>query len=78
MRRTVWDVCSTRANPMQLTDRELDVLRLMSSGLSNSAIAEQLVLSTKTVDKHVSATLRKLGVASRHEAATVFAEALSG
>jgi DNA-binding CsgD family transcriptional regulator len=69
---------STRANPMQLTDRELDVLRLVAAGLPNSAIAERLVLSTKTVDKHVSATLRKLGVSSRREAATVFAEAVSG
>ncbi len=59
----------TRANPAQLTDREVDVLRLVAVGLSNSAIADQLVLATKTVDKHVSAALRKLAVPSRTEAA---------
>ena len=61
---------STRANPAQLTDRELDVVRLVVEGLPNSAIAERLVLSTKTVDKHVSAALRKLDVRSRVEART--------
>jgi DNA-binding CsgD family transcriptional regulator/tetratricopeptide (TPR) repeat protein len=59
---------STRANPAQLTDRELDVLLLVAEGLPNSAIADRLVLSTKTVDKHVSAALRKLDVRSRAEA----------
>jgi ATP/maltotriose-dependent transcriptional regulator MalT len=61
---------STRANPAQLTDRELDVVRLVVEGLANSAIADRLVLSTKTVDKHVSAALRKLDVRSRGEART--------
>ena len=60
---------STRANPAQLTDRELDVLLLLAEGLPNSAIADRLVLSTKTVDKHVSAALRKLDVRSRSQAA---------
>lgn len=60
---------STRSNPMQLTDRELEVLALLVEGLANSAIAERLVLSTKTIDKHVSAVLRKLGVSSRRDAA---------
>ena len=54
---------------MQLTDRELEVLALLVEGLANSAIAERLVLSTKTIDKHVSAVLRKLGVSSRRDAA---------
>lgn len=58
---------STRSNPAQLTDRELDVVRLVAEGLANSAIAEYLVLSTKTVDKHVSAALHKLGLSSRRE-----------
>jgi DNA-binding CsgD family transcriptional regulator/tetratricopeptide (TPR) repeat protein len=60
---------STRANPAQLTDRELEVLPLLAEGLANSAIAQRLVLSTKTVDKHVSAVLRKLGVSSRRDTA---------
>ncbi|HVE99332.1 MAG TPA: AAA family ATPase [Mycobacteriales bacterium] len=59
---------TTRANPAQLTARELGVLELVVQGLPNSEIAARLFLSTKTVDKHVSATLRKLGARSRSEA----------
>jgi DNA-binding NarL/FixJ family response regulator len=47
----------------------LDVLRLLHEGLRNLEIAEQLVLSEKTVDHHVSAILRKLGVHTRAAAA---------
>ncbi|MDX6215695.1 MAG: hypothetical protein QOG99_1279 [Frankiales bacterium] len=65
---------STRSNPAQLTDRELVVVRLVVEGLPNSAIADRLVLSTKTVDKHVSAALRKLDVRSRVEARSRAAE----
>jgi DNA-binding CsgD family transcriptional regulator/tetratricopeptide (TPR) repeat protein len=61
---------STRANPAGLTDRELNVLLLLAEGRSNSAIADVLVLSVKTVDKHVSAALRKFDVRSRAEAST--------
>jgi DNA-binding CsgD family transcriptional regulator len=59
---------ATRANPAELTTRELDVLRLVSSGMRNAEIAEELVVSRRTVDHHVSAILRKLGVRSRGEA----------
>jgi DNA-binding CsgD family transcriptional regulator/tetratricopeptide (TPR) repeat protein len=65
---------TTRANPAQLTDRELEVLALVTEGRSNAAIATELVLSTKTVDKHVSAALRKLGVSSRREASAAYAD----
>src|SRR5579859_2753631 len=55
-----------------LTTRELEVLRLVAAGKSNRAIATGLVLSEKTVDRHVSNILTKLGVASR-AAATAYA-----
>ena len=59
----------TRANPAGLTARELEVLPLLAEGLRNAEIAERLVVSQKTVDHHVSAILRKLGVHTRGEAA---------
>jgi DNA-binding CsgD family transcriptional regulator/tetratricopeptide (TPR) repeat protein len=58
----------TRSNPAGLTARELEVLTLLAEGLRNADIATRLVVSAKTVDHHVSAILRKLGVASRSEA----------
>jgi DNA-binding CsgD family transcriptional regulator len=58
----------TRQNPAGLTARELEVLALLAEGLRNAQIAERLVLSTKTVDHHVSAVLRKLDVSTRGEA----------
>jgi DNA-binding CsgD family transcriptional regulator/tetratricopeptide (TPR) repeat protein len=66
---------STRANPVGLTARELEVLRLVASGLQNSEIAAALFLSPRTVDHHVSAVLGKLGVASRSEVPAAAARA---
>jgi DNA-binding CsgD family transcriptional regulator/tetratricopeptide (TPR) repeat protein len=60
---------ATRANPAGLTSRELEILRLVAAGHPNHEIAARLVLSTRTVDHHVSALLGKLGVARRAEAA---------
>ena len=59
---------TTRENPLNLTTREVEVLRLLTEGLRNSEIAERLVLSERTVHHHVSAILRKLGAGSRTEA----------
>ena len=55
-----------------LTERELEVLRHIASGETNKAIAAELVLSERTVDRHVSNLFAKLGVSSR-AAATAFA-----
>lgn len=65
----------TRARPAPqrgpaLSPRELDVLRLMAAGDTNSRIATRLVLSEGTVKTHVRSVLRKLGAANRAEAVT--------
>jgi len=51
-----------------LTPREVEVLRLISSGLGNQAIAERLFISEHTVHRHVANTLSKLDVPSRSAA----------
>lgn len=61
-------------DPDPLTARELQVLGLIAEGLSNRQIGERLFISVKTVSVHVSAVLRKLGVASRTEAAVLHRE----
>ena len=51
-----------------LTPRELEILRALSEGLSNKAVARQLGISAHTVKFHLEAVFAKLGVASRAEA----------
>lgn len=53
----------------QLTDREREVLRYLARGRTYKQIAEELVVSVKTVETHVRNTLHKLQVTNRHEAA---------
>ena len=65
---------ASRANPAGLSMRELEVLELVASGLRNGQIAGRLFLSAKTVDHHIGSILRKLGVNSRTEAASVAAD----
>lgn len=55
----------------KLTERELDVLRLIARGFTNGEIAAQLHLSEGTVRNHVSAILEKLGVSDRTQAAVI-------
>jgi DNA-binding CsgD family transcriptional regulator len=55
-----------------LTERELQVLQLLAAGKTNHAIASQLLVAEKTVDRHVTNLYTKLGVSSR-AAATAFA-----
>jgi DNA-binding CsgD family transcriptional regulator/tetratricopeptide (TPR) repeat protein len=62
---------ATRQNPAGLTPRQADVLALMTSGLSNAAIAKELFITEKTASHHVSAILAKLNVSSRLQAAAV-------
>jgi DNA-binding NarL/FixJ family response regulator len=56
-----------------LTSRELEVLRLVGAGKANKEIASELVISERTARTHVSNVLRKIGVASRTQAALVAA-----
>lgn len=57
-----------------LTDRELDVLRLMAKGMNNNEIARTLMVSLSTVKFHVSSIISKMNVANRVEAAALAVE----
>jgi ATP/maltotriose-dependent transcriptional regulator MalT len=65
---------TTRSNPRGLTEREWEIAGLLALGRSNGEIAEQLVLSPKTVGHHVSAVLAKLAVRRRAEVAAAMSE----
>jgi DNA-binding CsgD family transcriptional regulator len=58
--------------PGGLTPREMDVLRLVATGASNREVADRLIISEKTVARHMSNIFTKLGIASR-AAATAYA-----
>lgn len=62
---------ATNADAAALTRRELEVLQLLSEGLSTADVAERLLLSVNTVRNHVTHVLAKLGVRSRLEAVNV-------
>ena len=64
------DLARLEAGPQKalLTSRELEVLRLVAAGKTNKAIARELALAEKTVERHLSNILTKLGVPSRASA----------
>jgi DNA-binding NarL/FixJ family response regulator len=55
----------TRSNPGGLTNRQLEVARLLARGYTNSEIAAEAFISPKTAEHHVSAVLAKLGLPNR-------------
>ena len=57
-----------RASAVKLTDRELEVLRLVAQGMNNREIAKRLFISENTVKNHVRNMLEKLQLHSRMEA----------
>jgi predicted ATPase/DNA-binding CsgD family transcriptional regulator len=60
------------SNPAGLTPREVEVLRLVAQGLTNEQVANQLIISPRTVDTHLTSIYGKIGVSSR-SAATRYA-----
>jgi DNA-binding CsgD family transcriptional regulator/tetratricopeptide (TPR) repeat protein len=63
---------TSSASPNELTNREVEVLRLVARGLSDAQVAQTLVISPRTVNAHLRSIYSKLGITSRH-AATLFA-----
>jgi DNA-binding CsgD family transcriptional regulator/tetratricopeptide (TPR) repeat protein len=61
---------ATRDHPAGLTARQAEVLRLLARGMPNTRIADELFVSHRTVENHVSAILMKLDVATREAAVT--------
>src|SRR5438067_1739506 len=59
---------SSSTQPDGLTAREVEVLRLVAQGLTDAQVAEQLVISPRTVNTHLTAIYGKIGVSSRSTA----------
>ena len=72
-RKLIGEISSTKEDERTagelLTEREIDVLRLIAQGYSNQEIAENLQISERTVGKHVGNILAKLHLANRTQAA---------
>ncbi|MFK4104945.1 ATP-binding protein [Streptomyces sp. NPDC019531] len=67
-------LAATRENPAGLTERQLQVIRLLAEGLTNAEIAARLVVSVRTIDNHVRAVLDKVDAPGRRQAAVRAAE----
>jgi len=61
-------------NPLGLTAREMEVLRLVAQGLTDAQVAEQLIISARTVNSHLTSIFHKLGVSSRYAATRFVSE----
>jgi DNA-binding NarL/FixJ family response regulator len=62
--------------PDDLTEREVEVLRLIANGMSNQEIARELTLSLRTVERHISNIYQKIGATGKVARATATAYAL--
>ncbi|HEY6625741.1 MAG TPA: response regulator transcription factor, partial [Ignavibacteriaceae bacterium] len=62
---------STKENPSGLTGRQMEILDLVASGLSNSEIGNKLYISNRTVENHISTIFSKLNIHTRTEAAAL-------
>jgi DNA-binding NarL/FixJ family response regulator len=69
LRAQTADEAAAKAIQTELSERELDVLRLIASGKDNAEIARQLYISPKTVKNHISNILMKLQIENRIQAA---------
>ena len=69
VRSTTADTEMANAIRAELSDRELEVLKLIANGKDNAQIAAELVISPKTVKNHISNILMKLQIQNRIQAA---------
>ena len=65
------DLLSDSPNGYELTDRQIEILRLVSKGLPNTDIAAQIGVSPNTVKKHLEAIFKRLGAFNRSEAVAI-------
>jgi DNA-binding CsgD family transcriptional regulator len=65
-------------NPFALTPRELEVIQMISSGLTNAEAARRLHLSVHAIKFHLAAIYRRLGVNNRTEAAVTYLRLTDG
>ena len=69
---------ANRRDPTVLTPRELEVLQMISAGLTNAEAAQRLHLSVHAIKFHLAAIYRRLGVANRTEAAVTYLRLTNG